>query len=757
MIARESRRSIDRPVSGAIVALFVLCAASPLRAATTRIAATASARDFLAGDARGTAVTADGRLTLGIPLGPKEWPDDAADAVVFGAASDGAGRLFVATGGGLGRLFVSGPSGRITLLFRAPEANLTAVAVGPDGTVVCASAPNGKIYRVDPKATNPVAAGTEWGNPQEAAVWALAFGKDGTLFAGTGNKGRIWRRTPAGKLELFQEIEDVHVRALAVGPDGTLYAGTSDRGLLVAIAPDGKKRTLHDFSRPEVVGIAVDGKGTLYAAASSAEVAAPRSTLADARAGRPAPTPTPAPTPPPADEETPRGTVSVSTRTARVAPTPAPAGGGSSEIVSVLADGFVEPAWTFPDEVIYSMRADRDGALVVTTGPRGRVYVLADRRLRLAAQTGERVAVSAPVLGPSLAAVTMGAAGVFRPGAAPGAGTFTSASRDASRLSAFGHLRWEGSTPGGSNLAFAVRAGNSEKPDATWTDWAPVAPDGAAKLPAARFFQWRATLTPGSGGAAPVVERVEFSYAERNARPVLENLTVLEPGAVISRGGGAGANVLSVTNPDENGIYAGLEAPREPAADLGGRRLFRKGFRTVTWRGVDPNGDPLRYDLEGKREGTDAWFPVRKDLEDAHCSFDTTALPDGKYRFRVTASDRTANPENEALTATEETGLVVIDNTPPVLKVESARTAGADLEVRLLATDALSPVTKAEGTLNADRWRPLGAEDGAADSPTERFVFRVPVPAKGAILSIRVQDAAGNSAAVSVEYPKDFR
>jgi len=212
-----------------------------------------------------------------------------------------------------------------------------------------------------------------------------------------------------------------------------------------------------------------------------------------------------------------------------------------------------------------------------------------------------------------------------------------------------------------------------------------------------------------------------------------------------------------VTNPDENGIYAGLEPPREPSADPGGRRLFRKGFRTVTWRGADPNGDPLRYDLDGKREGTDTWFPVRKDLEDSWCSFDTTALPDGRYRFRVTATDRLANPDPEALTASEETGLVVVDNSPPVLKLESARVAGADLEVRLLATDALSPVTKAEGAVNADRWRPLAAEDGAADSPVERFVFRVPKPGQGALLSVRVLDAAGNWAAASAEYPKDFK
>ncbi|HQR46901.1 MAG TPA: hypothetical protein PK598_12935, partial [Thermoanaerobaculia bacterium] len=82
--------------------LAALLASIPVAGATTRIAATASAREFLTGDARGTAVTADGRLTLGVPLGPKEWPEDAADAVVFAAAADPEGRVYVATGGGAG-------------------------------------------------------------------------------------------------------------------------------------------------------------------------------------------------------------------------------------------------------------------------------------------------------------------------------------------------------------------------------------------------------------------------------------------------------------------------------------------------------------------------------------------------------------------------------------------------------------------------------------------------------------------------------
>ena len=85
--------------------------------------------------------------------------------------------------------------------------------------------------------------------------------------------------------------------------------------------------------------------------------------------------------------------------------------------------------------------------------------------------------------------------------------------------------------------------------------------------------------------------------------------------------------------------------------------------------------------------------------------------------------------------------------------MESKRVEGDSVVVTVLATDALSPVTKAEGAVNADRWRLLPAEDGAADSPVERFVFRVPKPPGPAVLSMRVLDSAGNVAAISVEWP----
>src|SRR6185369_3131237 len=107
-------------------------------------------------------------------------------------------------------------------------------------------------------------------------------------------------------------------------------------------------------------------------------------------------------------------------------------------------------------------------------------------------------------------------------------------------------------------------------------------------------------------------------------------------------------------SPDENGIFAGLESPRDGSGEGPGKKLYRKGFRTVVWKGSDPNGDSLRYDLEGRREESSNYFPLRRDLEESYYSFDSSALPDGRYRFRVTGSDKVSNPEGQAQAESEE-------------------------------------------------------------------------------------------------------
>lgn len=750
----------NRALAAGLALALVLPAAPPLLAAT-RLSTFGSARDFLAGELDGTTLTSDGRLTLGPVFSSPAWPEDAAGAVVFAAASDASGRVFVATGGGLGRLFVSEPDGSVRVLFEADAPNVTAVAVGPRGEVVCGTSPGGRIWRVDPKAKDPSKAGLLAGETGEAAIWALAVGMDGTIWAGTGSKGRIWKAGADGRASLHAELEDTHVRSLLLRGDGSLVAGTSDRGLVVAVAPDGTVRTLHDFGRPEVVALAPAPEGGVYAVATSVAVptlaqqrSEPRQTPAPSGAG-------PAAAPGGASEPVPQGSVSVSSTTSPVRPPAAATSGreGNAEVVLVAADGFVEPAWILPEETAYGARWDEGrGALLLATGPKGRVYSLKGRQLRLEVQAGERQVVAAPAVPGGFAIVASSSPAILRPAASsvPGRGTYVSAVRDAGRMARFGAIRLEGTVPKGAAALLSVRSGNSDSPDGTWSAWTGTGGAGSVTVPPARYFQWRVELAASPRGEAPVIERVETSWSERNARPIVENVSVLEPGAVFARSGAAsGPAVLSVTNPDENGAFAGLE-PEKPA-ETPGKKLFRKGFRTVTWKGTDPNGDALRYDLEVRREGSVTWFPIRRDLEDPFFSFDTAPLPDGRYRFRVTASDRAANLDGDALETSEESDVALVDGTPPSIVRTGARLEGGRVVLRVKAVDALSPITRAEGTVSADRWRPLTPADGTLDGREEELTLTVPKPDGPAFLAIRVVDAAGNGASISFEYPEELR
>jgi hypothetical protein len=73
------------------------------------------------------------------------------------------------------------------------------------------------------------------------------------------------------------------------------------------------------------------------------------------------------------------------------------------------------------------------------------------------------------------------------------------------------------------------------------------------------------------------------------------------------------------------------------------------------------------------------------------------------------------------------------------------------------ATDALSPIVRAEGTVSADRWRALSPADGTLDGREEELTLSVPKTDGPAFLAIRVVDAAGNGASISMEYPEEVR
>src|SRR5207342_2152413 len=90
-----------------------------------------------------------------------------------------------------------------------------------------------------------------------------------------------------------------------------------------------------------------------------------------------------------------------------------------------------------------------------------------------------------------------------------------------------------------------------------------------------------------------------------------------------------------------------------------------RGMRTLSWRGVDPNGDPLRYRVAVRAEPDGPWIEIAKDLEVSVLTWNTNTLGDGRYRVKVTASDVEGNAVGEALTTETVSEPFGIDNSPP--------------------------------------------------------------------------------------------
>jgi hypothetical protein len=134
------------------------------------------------------------------------------------------------------------------------------------------------------------------------------------------------------------------------------------------------------------------------------------------------------------------------------------------------------------------------------------------------------------------------------------------------------------------------------------------------------------------------------------------------------------------------------------------------------------------------REG--ARLEVRDRINGTQLGVDTTSLPDGWYRFRLTATDAPQNPEG-SLETTRLSRWFAVDNTPP--RIELMRD-GAMWTATV--TDELSPITRAEWSRDGERWQALAPADGLLDGRRERFDF--PAEDSGHLIVVRVVDRHHN-------------
>jgi hypothetical protein len=292
---------------------------------------------------------------------------------------------------------------------------------------------------------------------------------------------------------------------------------------------------------------------------------------------------------------------------------------------------------------------------------------------------------------------------------------WTSKVLDAGLRARFGRLDWV--TTGA--VEISTRTGNSREPDDTWSAWSRslLAP-GVVESPPGRYVQMRARFSRGEA----VVSELTLPFVTDNLR------------AVVTRIDAAGtANKKADTE-------AGVKASGGPIGEK------PKTEVALSWKVENPDKDALRYRLQYRLLGTDTWYdvlePTQKLTAETY-NWDTSALPEGRYRVRVIATDELSNPPTRVKRHELESGIVLVDNTPPTIE----KLVATGRKIQGIALDGVGPIQRVEASLaGKEEWYPIEPTDGIFDEQREEFEFDASsfAPQRPVLLTVRVYDQGNN-------------
>jgi sugar lactone lactonase YvrE len=736
-----NRRSPFRLLQVFIVSItLVLLSALKADAGGPVVWETDSRAELLNGESRGVSVTDTGALMLA----PKfTQVFDTEQAYVWSSAADAAGNVFLGTGHD-GRIFRVTADGRGSLLYDATELDVTALVVGRDGALYAGTSPDGKVYRITSDGKAEV-----YFDPPDKYIWSLALMSDGSLAVGTGDQGKLYRVRAAGakpEESLLIDTNETHVMSLTTDRDGNLVAGTDPGGLVLRVSPEGKAFALFDSPLREIHSLALAADGSIYALALSDAATSPRasatSTTQTVTTSSSGGTVTGTVT---TDDGTTQVTTAGTTQTQ--ARSRNELNGARSAVFRIMKDGGSDVLWSSQTVTAFAVAAAPQGASVlVGTSDKGRIYsVTDDGRDTLLLQSSEDQISSFVVRGGDLYAASSNQGKLFRFGSeAVGEGTYESPVRDAKFVASWGRVWWRGR----GQVELQTRTGNTERPDMTWSDWsAPYRdPAGAGVAsPRARFIQWRAVLRSSSAGEARV-EDISVSYLPRNVAPEVLQIQVLPVGIALQ----PAVQVQTDPNIEASGIDPSLIAPQ---VQIPPRRTFQRGAVSLQWQAEDRNSDTLTYSVYYRSVTENSFHLLKENLRDNFFSVDGAALGDGRYVFKVIASDAPENSLGQALTGERVSEPVDIDGTPPVVRAEGEPQAGSDGRVRARFTveDASGRVRRADVSVDSGEWRTVFPEDGIADGPRETYAVEVTVSGAGEhTISLRAVDGSGNVSSARV-------
>lgn len=672
----------------------------------------------------------DGRVALAPVV--KELFDPSV-SYLWAVARDSKGTVY--TGGGnpggtTAKVYAVGAQGPGRVLGEVPGLQIQALAVDAKDAVYAATAPDGKVYKfaADGKAT-------VFYDPRAKYIWAMAFAKSGELYVATGDRGEIHQVNAAGSGKVFFKADDEHIRSLAVAPSGDVIVGTEPSGLILRVNAAGGF-VVHQSSKREITALAVAADGTIFAAGVGTKSAGS--------------TPAPAPAPiaaPPQLPVAPGMNVTVVSRPVNALPPPSTTPNsvtGGSELIRIAPDGYPMKVWSDGAEVVYAVSLDANGKPILGTGNKGGLYRVDSELVstRLASVPPTQVTGLVAMPGGGMVAVTGNIGKVYAVG--PGLekdGVLESDVMDAGLFAEWGRVEPKLILNGGS-AKWETRSGNVDRAQSNWSPWTVVGERIAS--PAARFLQYRVTLT---GGAELV--NVELAYLPRNAPPLVEAIEVTPANYrfPVSVPGLTPASTLSLPSMSSTASTSTSVASSDPGAVT---LTYSKGSQGARWKAGDSNGDQLVYKVEIRGRGEKAWKLLKDQVTVRNLSWDGQAFPDGEYQLRVTASDAPGNVPAKALTHALESDWFSIDNTVP--KITELRAQGRT--VTWTASDDASILQKAEYSVNGGEWMIVEPTSRLHDAKQHRYSLALPGAAGvETVVAVRATDYADNVAVAKIVVP----
>ena len=694
--------------------LAVGALALPAGAVVTSTWSVETYQQFDAGDATSAFITSTGELRPGWDTKRTALEGDAvwsslrlADGSVL-LGSDAGGAIFRVTGDTSKKL-VAIP-GAIAVVSMVQTA---------DGSVFAGAMPGNKLYKIDVAGGKATATATL---KDAETIWSLAAAGN-TVYAGTGPSGKLFSITGTTAKEVF-DTDDKRITALTVTTDGMVWMGTSERALVFRYEPkDGRGRAMADFAGNEVSSLAPYRDGVVAAANELAENPPPTGKTPvqvegadkpNAPKGQPAKAPDVG-TKPGADKDPPPVT-DLGRKGAKK---------GKGALFRIGSDGRLDQLHALTATYFTAVAVTQDGSVYAGAADKGRVYMVdGEGAVATAFDVDERSVSQVWTEKAGIGFATDDGAAFYRTTGRADQARYVSDVLDAKAVSRFGKLTWiaQGKTK------IETRSGNTAKPGVGWSEWQSPTQIGklgggneGGKIASAsgRYFQFRVSLDDDDAR----VRRVVAYYVPQNQATSIQDVTV------------------------ELATKETLPTLKDSAAKP------RSPTMKISWKVENPDSDATTYALEARRDGEANWRPIstgKVPLTAVTWEWNTETYPDGWYRVRVTASDAAANSPDRALTSSQTTTMIAIDNTRPTIEKLTINYPRAQAR----ASDALSTIAEMAYSVDDGQWQLGTTSDGLYDDLAEDLRLDLPTGlARGThTLAIRVADAAGNVGSTSATF-----